>query len=109
MPGKLNVETLGTELTVHDFENVYSSIRYINNYAVLQCSAGWAVQCRAVMRCSRLQTLDTAAAVQCVQCSVVQRAACSASAAWPPHTTLHYTHWLSGNDITHLRWAVLNF
>ena len=92
MPGKLNVETLGTELTVHDFENVYSSIRYINNYAVLQCSAGWAVQCRAMMRCSRLQTLDTAAAVQCVQCSVcssVQPAVPVQRGHHTPHCTTH--------------------
>ena len=90
MPGKLNKETLGTELTVHDFENVYSSIHYINNYAVLQCSAGWAVQCRAMMRCSRLQTLDTAAAVQCSVCSSVQPAVpVQRGHHTPHHTALH--------------------
>ena len=90
MPGKLNVETLGTELTVHDFENVYSSIRYINNYAVLQCSAGWAVQCRAMMRCSRLQTLDTAAAVQCCAvCAAACSLQCQCSVATTHHTALH--------------------
>ena len=68
-----------------------------------------AADCRHWTLCS----CSECSAVQCVQ----QRAACSASAAWPPHTTLTALHTLtadrgvslSGNYITLYSSPVLNF